>query len=109
MVWVRTCTVASAQSTSSPSIQIFSVGAMGISEPFCDGLADGRGRPPVGAGWGAGELAGADEVGDRLVDAGRCVGLAQKVEHEAGRPDGRDRVRHSLAGDDKAVADLVGS
>jgi hypothetical protein len=29
-VWVSTCTVASAQSTSSPSIQIFSVGAMGI-------------------------------------------------------------------------------
>ena len=30
MVWVSTWTVASAQSTSSPSIQIFSVGVMGI-------------------------------------------------------------------------------
>src|SRR5664280_3737707 len=32
MVWVSTCTVASAQSTSSPSIQILSVGVSGMAQ-----------------------------------------------------------------------------
>jgi hypothetical protein len=32
MVWVRTWTVASAQLTSSPSIQILSVGSMGTAQ-----------------------------------------------------------------------------
>ena len=60
MVWVSTCTVASAQSTSSPSIQIFSVGVMGMrSQPFCDGVADGGGGERSGGGlWTWIELGG---------------------------------------------------
>src|SRR5437763_3811099 len=81
-MWMR----ASAQSTSAPFIQIFSVGVMGMSEPFCDAVADDRRRP---RGY----------VLTSLADAGGGVGLTQVVEHERGRQDGGDRVGPAGAGD----------
>ena len=49
-----------------------------------------------GAGRGSGELVGLNEVGDRLVDPGGGVCLAEVVEHQGGRPDRGERIGASL-------------
>ena len=51
MVWVSTCTVASAQSTSLPSIQIFSVGVMGMSQSLSAMASPISVVESVGWGW----------------------------------------------------------
>src|SRR3954449_459164 len=82
---------AASQSTSSPFIQILSVGVMAMgfpSETTDDEVAD--------LGRGAGERR---RVGARLADAGGGIGLAQVLEHHGRRQDGGDRVGLLLAGD----------
>ena len=51
MVWVSTWTVASAQSTSSPSIQIFSVGVRGMAQSLSAMASPMAAVDSVGSGW----------------------------------------------------------
>src|SRR5580658_5125579 len=98
MVWVSTCTVASAQSTSSPSIQIFSVGVMGMGlQPFCDGVAHGGGGERFGGGGRRGHGVGLGA--ERLEDARRGIVLTEMLEHERGGVDGGERIGDALARD----------
>ena len=74
---------------SSPFIQIFSVGVMGIAVPFVvqdsagggDRVADLRGRAFYIVG-----------CVDSLLDSGRSVGLAEEIAHHRGRDDRRPGV-----------------
>src|SRR3954468_20715763 len=83
--------LASSQATSSPSIQIFSDLVRGISspsDPGGDGVADLVGGAAEGR-----------RVLDGLGDAGGGIGLAQEVQHEGGRADGRHGIGLARADD----------
>src|SRR5438045_9039550 len=88
--------LASAHGTSSPFIQIFSVGVMGMVcfSPRSTAL-DAGGDRVADVGCRAGERGG---IRARLSDAGGGVGLAEKVEHHRCAQDGGYRI--GLAGTD---------